>query len=85
MSEMANGIRGFHSSVSMLDDIPAFEIDSNEMLDNISHGKKIRIDILLNESLIPSIKKNYFATHKGKIISLGEIDGVFFKPKKVLL
>ena len=85
MSEMANGIRGFHSSVSMLDDIPAFEIDSNEMLDNISHGKKIRIDILLNKFLIPSIKKNYFATHKGKIISLGEIDGVFFKPKKVLL
>ena len=85
ISEMAYGIRGFHSSISVLDDIPAFEIDDNEMLEDISHGKKIRIDIFLTQPLIQSNYKNYFATKKGKVISLGEIDGSFFKPRKVLL
>ena len=85
MSEMAKEIRGCHSSISMLDDIPAFEIINEEMLENISHGKKIRIDTLLTKTLINSDRKNYFVTNKGKVISLGEIDGVFFKPKKVLL
>ncbi len=85
MSEMAVGIRGIHSSISMLDDIPAFEIDNNEMLEKISNGEKIRIDILLNKSLIQNDKKNFFATNKGKVISLGVVEGSFFKPRKVLL
>ena len=69
ISEMANGIRGFHSSITMLDDISAFEIDNEEMIINISNGKKIRIDILLNKSLIQDDKKNYFIINKGKVIS----------------
>ena len=85
ISEMAYGIRGFHSSVSVLDDIPAFEIDNNEMLESISHGNKVKIDILLARSLVQSNNKNYFATKNGKVISVGEIDGSFFKPRKVLL
>ena len=85
MSEMADRIRGFHSSISVLDNIPAFEIDNNEMFEGISHGKKVKIDILLNKSLIHTDKKKYFATSKGKVISLGEIEGIFFKPRKVLL
>ena len=28
----------------VLDDIPAFEIDNNEMLESISHGNKVRIN-----------------------------------------
>ena len=85
MSEMAKGIRGFHSSISVLDDIPAFEIDNNEMLENISNGKKINIDFFLNKPLIQNDKKDYFVTNKGKVIALGIIDEVFFIPKKVLL
>ena len=85
MSEMAVGIRGFHSSMSVLDDIPAFEIDNNEMLEGISCGKKVRVNTFLTQPLVLSNKKNYFATNKGKIISLGEMDGFFFKPRKVLL
>ena len=85
ISEMADGIKGFHSSISVLDDIPAFEIENKEMLENISHGEKIKIDIFLTKSLIQNDKKSYFATSKGKIISLGEIDGNFFQPRKVLL
>jgi len=85
MSEMAFGIRGIHSSISVLDDIPALEIDNNEMLEKISNGEKIRIDILLNKPLIQNDKKNFFVTNKGKVISLGIVEGSFFKPKKVLL
>ena len=85
MSEMAYGIRGFYSSISVLDDIPAFEVNNMEMLENISHGKKIIVNNFFRESLILSNKKKCFVTNKGKVISLGEIDGVFFKPKKVLL
>ena len=85
ISEMAFGIRGIHSSISVLDDIPALEIDNNEMLEKISNGEKIRIDILLNKSLIQNDKKNFFAINKGKVISLGVIEGSFFKPRKVLL
>ena len=85
ISEMAYGIRGFYSSISVLDDIPAFEVNNMEMLENISHGKKIIVNNFFRESLILSNKKKCFVTNKGKVISLGEIDGVFFKPKKVLL
>lgn len=84
MSEMAYGIKGFHSSMSVLNDIPAFEVNNNEML-NISHGRKIRVNNFLTKSFIPSNKKNYFVTNKGKIISWGKVDGIFFQPKKVLL
>ena len=35
ISEMADGIRGFHSSISVLDDIPAIEIENKEMLEKI--------------------------------------------------
>ena len=85
ISEMANGIRGFHSSITMLDDIPAFEIDNEEMIINISNGKKIRTDILLNKPLIQDDKKNYFVTNREKVVALGIIDGFFFIPRKVLI
>ena len=86
MSEMAHGIKGFHSSISVLDDIPAFEIENKEMLDDISHGNKVRIDNNSDvNSLIQGSKNIYFAINNGKIISLGKRDGNFFKPTKVLL
>ena len=44
MRQMADGIKGFHKSTSVLDDIPAFDIGSDEMLKDLSNGKKINID-----------------------------------------
>ena len=85
ISQMAFGIRGFYSSLSMLVDIPAFEIDSDEKLENISKGNKVKIDFSLNKDLIQKNEKNYLAKKNGEIISFGEIEGMFFKPKKVLL
>jgi len=85
ISEMAHGIKGFHSSISVLDDIPAFEIENKEMLDDISHGNKVRINNHSVNSLIQNSKNIYFAINNGKIISLGKRDGDFFKPTKVLL
>ena len=43
--QMAFGIRGLHSSMSMLDDILAFEIENEDMLKDISFGKKVQINI----------------------------------------
>ena len=71
--------------MSVLDDVPAFEVNNDEMLESISYGRKIRVDNFLTNPLFLSNKKKIFATSKGKIISLGVIDGVFFTPKKVLL
>lgn len=85
MSEMGIGIKGHYSSMLMLDDIPALEIDNNEMLEDISHGRKVRVDNLVTKPLIQHNKRHYFATNKGNVISLGEVNGVFFEPKKVLL
>tara|TARA_Y100000590_G_scaffold470027_1_gene661469 strand:- start:1476 stop:2378 length:903 start_codon:yes stop_codon:yes gene_type:complete len=85
ISEMADGIKGFHSSISVLDDIPAFEIESKEMLNNISNGNQVRPNIFISNSLFQSNKNIYFAIKNGKIISLGKKDGNFFKPKKILL
>ncbi len=86
MSEMASGIRGFHPSISMLDDILAFEIDEETILKDISHGKIVKI----NKKDIPkSLKLNddklYLLTNKKIVVSVGKFDGIFFKPKKVFV
>ena len=39
MSELGNGIKGCHSSISMLDDIPALEIDNNDV--KCSHSSAV--------------------------------------------
>ena len=54
-------------------------------LQDISQGKKVKMNENFIKLLIQKDKKNLFATYKGKIVSLGKLDGVFFIPKKVLL
>ena len=44
-----------------------------------------KVDNLVTKPLIQHNKRHYFATNKGNVISLGEVNGVFFEPKKVLL
>ncbi len=79
--------RGFNSSVSMLDDILAYEVDDEESKLNLSHGKEININInLLNNPPLNLLdRKVIFLTNKGSVLSFGKLDGDLFKPDKVLI
>ena len=79
--------RGFHSSVSMLDDILAYEVDDEKSKLNLSHGKAINININLlnNQPLNLLDRKVIFLTNKGSVLSFGKLDGDLFKPDKVLI
>jgi len=79
--------RGFHSSVSMLDDILAYEVDDEKSKLNLSHGKEININInLLNNPPLNLLdRKVIFLTNKGSVLSFGKLDGDLFKPDKVLI
>jgi len=76
-----------HSSVSMLDDILAYEIESKEDLVNLSLGRSIYINLeKLSKPLLNSIDKNFlFLSKKGNIISYGKLNGDLFKPNKIML
>ena len=79
--------KGFHSSVSMLDDILAYEVDDEKSKLNLSHGKAININInlLKNPPLNLFDRKVIFLTNKGSVLSFGKLDGDLFKPDKVLI
>jgi len=79
--------KGFHSSVSMLDDILAYEVDDEKSKLNLSHGKAININInLLNNPPLNLLdRKVIFLTNKGSVLSFGKLDGDLFKPDKVLI
>ena len=78
--------KGFHSSVSMLDDILAYEIVNEECKKSISLGKSIKINNkLVNPLLNSSDSKIVFLTDRGKVLSFGELNGDLFKPSKVLI
>ena len=76
-----------HTSISMLDDILAHEIEDKEDLENLSLGKSIGIN--LNKLIKPTLNSFdnslLFLSKKGNIISYGKLDGNLFKPKKVLI
>ena len=76
-----------HSSVSMLDDILAYEIESKEDLINLSLGKSIYINInKLKKPLLSSFDKNYlFLSKQGNIVSYGKLNGDLFKPDKIMI
>ena len=80
--------KGFHSSISMLDDILAYEIDDEKDLNSISQGKLIKINLnnLNNPLLNSSEGKIVFLTdNKERVLSFGKLDGDLFKPNKVLI
>jgi tRNA U55 pseudouridine synthase TruB len=79
--------KDFHTSVSMLDDILAYEINDQKSLLSISQGKLIKIDLnkLINPFLSSTVGKNIFLTDRGKVLSFGKLDGDLFKPNKVLI
>ena len=86
MSEMTFGIRGFHPSISMLDDILAFEVDDKKILDDISYGRVVKISKQdMPKPLMLNDNKVYLLKNKETVVSLGKFDGDFFKPQKVFI
>ena len=76
-----------HSSISLLDDILAYEIDEKNDLESLSLGKPI---FLKNKKIIKNTlnsdkKELVFLSNKGNIISFGKLSDDLFKPKKVLI
>ena len=74
-------------SISMLDDILAYEIESESELFNLSLGKSIIIDDhKIKKSSSKFIDKELiFLSYEGDIVSIGKLVGNLFKPKKVLI
>ena len=75
-----------YSSISMLDDILAYEVEKESDLIDLSLGKQIFIN---NEKLIKQVlssdnKTLVFLSNKGNIVSFGELAGDLFQPHKVL-
>ena len=81
------GFREIHSSISMLDDILAYEIDDEKLIKEISQGKSVKIDtnLFLKDSLNLGGGSIVFLTNKKNVLSFGELDGSLFKPQKVLI
>ena len=75
------------TTISMLDDILAYEIEEKLDIENLSFGRSIKIDErkIINTSSINLDKKNIFLFKKGDIVSIGKLDGNLFKPNKILI
>ena len=81
------GINFISPTISMLDDILAYEIEEKMDIENLSFGRSIKIDEekIINSSSINLNKKNIFLFKKGDIVSIGKLDGNLFKPNKILI
>ena len=76
-----------HSSISMLDDILAYEVEEKKDLNDLSLGKSIFIDKkkLIKKPLNSDKEELVFLSKKGKILSFGRLSEDLFKPNKVLI
>ena len=76
-----------HSSISMLDDILAYEVEEKKDLNNLSLGKSIFINKkqLIKKPLSSDKEELVFLSNKGNIISFGKLSDDLFKPNKVLV
>ena len=75
-----------HSSISMLDDILAYEVEEKKDLNDLSLGKSIFINNnkLIKRPLNSDKKELVFLSHRGNIVSFGKLSGDLFQPNKVL-
>ena len=76
-----------HSSISMLDDILAYEVEEKKDLNDLSLGKSIFINKnkLIKKPLNSDKEELVFLSTKGKVISFGKLSEDLFKPNKVLI
>ena len=82
-----NEINCISPTISMLDDILAYEIEEQLDIKNLSFGRSIKIDEkkIINSSSINLDKNNIFLFKKGDIVSIGKLEGNLFKPNKILI
>ena len=75
-----------HSSISMLDDILAYEVEEEKDLNDLSLGKSIFVknNKLIKQPLNSDKKELVFLSNKGNIVSFGKLSGDLFQPNKVL-
>ena len=87
IGQMHEEINCISTTISMLDDILAYEIEEKLDIENLSFGRSIKIDErkIINPSSINLNKKNIFLFKKGDIVSIGKLDGNLFKPNKILI
>ncbi len=87
IGQMHKEINCISTTISMLDDILAYEIEEKLDIENLSFGRSIKIDEkkIINSSSINLDKKNIFLFKKGDIVSIGKLDGNLFKPNKILI
>ena len=87
IGQMHKEINCISTTISMLDDILAYEIEEKLDIENLSFGRSIKIDErkIINPSSINLDKKNIFLFKKGDIVSIGKLDGNLFKPNKILI
>ncbi len=87
IGQMQEGFNYISPTISMLDDILAYEIEEQTDIENLSFGRSIKIDEskILNPSLTKLDKNNFFLSNKGDIVSIGKLDGNLFKPNKILI
>ena len=79
--------REIQPSISMLDDILAYEIDDEKLIKEISNGKTVRINEFnfFSDSLNLNDKKTIFLTFRKNVLSFGKLEGNMFVPQKVLI
>ena len=82
-----NEINCILPTISMLDDILAYEIVDQKDIKDLSFGRSIKIDMeyFKNSESIYLDKKIIFLSNKGDIVSIGRLVGNLFKPNKILL
>ena len=87
ISQRLTEFKSFHTSISMLDDILAYELVDEKNKKRISQGKSININVnkLNNLLLNSSDRKIVFLTDRGNVISFGKLNGNLFEPDKVLI
>tara|TARA_B100001057_G_scaffold430896_1_gene457939 strand:+ start:4065 stop:4970 length:906 start_codon:yes stop_codon:yes gene_type:complete len=75
------------TTISMLDDILAYEIVDEKDLYELSFGRSIKINEEYFEKnfSIKADKKNFFLSNNGNIVSIGKLVGNLFKPNKILI
>ena len=87
IGQMHGEINCISTTISMLDDILAYEIEEKLDIENLSFGRSIKIDErkIINPLSINLDKKNIFLFKKGDIVSIGKLDGNLFIPNKILI
>ena len=74
-------------TISMLDDILAYEIEDRNDIKDLSFGRSIKIDEkkIINSQSFSKDEKVIFLSKNGDIVSIGKLVGNLFKPKKILI